>query len=108
MARVVNLSTGVAASAGDKTAVAVGMKSPFFPNRDVIAHIDLDGATGTSAVIAIDGSHDNTVWVADVATYTGLGHAEVSCPVYEWMRPSVTTAAGTAAGLLSVWLELGG
>lgn len=105
MAKVVNLANGVAASVGDKTAVLVGMQTPFLPGRDVVAHIDLDGATGTNAVIAIDGSPDNSTWTADVATYTGLGHTSVSCKVYKYMRASVTTAAGTTAGLLSVWLE---
>lgn len=108
MAKVVNLANGVAATAGDKTSVLVGNTTPFLPGRDVVAHIDLDGATGTDAVIAIDGSDDDSTWVADVATYTGLGHATVSCKVYKYMRASVTTAAGTAAGLLSVFLEEAG
>lgn len=105
MAKVVNLVTGVAASAGDKTSVLVGNETPFLPGRDVVAHIDLDGATGTDAVIAIDGSDDDATFVADLATYTGLGHASVSVKCYKYMRASVTTAAGTTAGLLSVWLE---
>lgn len=105
MAKVVNLVTGVAATAGDKTAVEVGNTTPFLPGRDVVAHIDLDGATGTDAVIAIDGSDDNVTFTADVATYTGLGHSSVSVKCYKYMRASVTTAAGTTAGLLSVWLE---
>lgn len=105
MAKVANLASGEAATAGDITSVLVGNETPFLPGRDVVAHIDLDGAVGTDAVIAIDGSDDDTTWVADLATYTGLGHASVSVKCYKYMRASVTTAAGTTAGLVSVWLE---
>ena len=105
MAKTVDLCSGVAATAGDQASVLVGNTTPFLPGRDVVAHILLDDSEGTDAVIAIDGSDDDSTWVADVATYTGLGHGSVSCKVYKYMRASVTTAAGTTAGVLSVWLE---
>lgn len=103
MTKTVDLCSGVAATAGDKTAVLVGNTTPFLPGRDVVAHFQSSGS-GTAPAYAIDGSDDNSTWVADIATTVAVGHSSVSCKVYKYMRASVTTAAGTA-GVLSVWLE---
>lgn len=107
MAKTVDLCSGVAASAGDQTAVLVGNETPFLPGRDVVAHFDAEGASGGSPVYAIDGSDDNSTWVADIATTTEVGHSSVSVKCYKYMRASITTAA-TTAGTLSVWLEATG
>ena len=109
MTHTVQLLTAAAASAGDKTAVNVGKKTPFLPNRDVIAHFSAHGQTGPATAWAIDGSRDNVTWVADICTsLVAAGHEQKTCPVYEYMRASVTTAAGTLEGTLSVWLEARG
>lgn len=103
MAKTVDLCSGVAATAGDQTSVNVGNTTPFLPGRDVVAHFHSSGS-GTDPAYAIDGSDDDTTWVADIATTVEVGHSSVSCKVYKYMRATVTTAAGTA-GVISVWLE---
>jgi len=106
MSTAVDLAVGVAASAGDKTAVNVGNKTPFLPGRDAVAHFYAEGQAGTAPAWAIDGSDDNSTWTADIATsVVANGHDSVSVKVYKYMRASVTTAAGSTAGTLSVWLE---
>lgn len=105
MARRVDLLSGAAATAGDKASVDVGGTTPFVPGRDAIVHFDAEGATGTAPLYVIDGSDDDTVWVSDLATTVAVGHSSASVKCYRYMRASVTTAAGTAAGTLSVWLE---
>lgn len=105
MAKTIDLCSGVAATAGDQTAVLVGNTTPFLPGRDVVAHFDAEGATGTAPVYVIDGSDDNSTWVTDLCTTSEVGHSSVSVKCYKYMRASITTAAGTAAGTLSVWLE---
>jgi len=103
MAKTVDLCSGVAATAGDQTAVLVGNTTPFLPGRDVVAHFESSGS-GTAPAYAIDGSDDNSTWVADIATTAEVGHSSVSVKCYKYMRASITTAAGTP-GVLSVWLE---
>lgn len=103
MAKVVDLVSGAAATAQDFTAVNVGNTTPFLPGRDVVAHFHSTGS-GTAPAYAIDGSDDNSTWVADIATTAAVGHSSKSVKCYKYMRASVTTAAGTA-GIISVWLE---
>jgi hypothetical protein len=102
------LDAATAATAGDKAVVTMSKKTPFLPGRKVRAVFDARGQTGTDPEYNIDGSHDNTTWVADVcdaAVVLGEGITVVECTVYEYMRSTVTTAAGTAAGTLGVHLE---
>lgn len=105
---VVLLAAGTAASAGDKASVNVGGKTPFLPGRKARAVFDAVGQTGTAPVYQIDGSDDNSTWVADVCdsnVVVGAGVTAVECTCYKYMRVTVTTAAGTAAGTLGVHLE---
>ncbi len=105
------LAAGTAATAGDKTAVNVGgtiKKTPFLPGRKVRAIFDPRGQTGTPPVYQIDGSVDNSTWVADVCdsnVVLGEGITSVMVTCYEYMRATVTTAAGSAAGTLGIHLE---
>ena len=104
--KVILLAAGTAATAGDKASVEVGMKTPFLPGRVCRGIIDARNQTGTAPAWAIDGSNDDTTWVADIATSVvadGLDAVDVPC--YKFMRVSVTTAAGTVAGTLGVHLE---
>jgi len=104
--KTVEILAQAAASAGDKTAVAVGGKTPFLPGRKARAVFTASGNTGTAPAYAIDGSDDNSTWTADIATSAvqdGVDEVEVVC--YKYMRASVTTESGTAAGTLSVYLE---
>lgn len=106
MPSTVELMAAAAASAGDKTAVNVGGKTPFLPGRKARVIFEAFGQTGTAPAWAVDGSDDNSTWTADIATSVvadGIDAMEVTC--YKYMRASVTTAAGTAAGTLSVRLE---
>jgi len=109
MTSKVSLAVGEAATAGDITAVEVGKVTPFMPGRTVRAIFSAHGQTGTAPAWAIDGSEDNSTWVADIATSVvaaGVEAVDVIC--YRYMRASVTTAAGTLAGTLSVHLEANG
>jgi len=102
------LAAGTAASAGDKAVVTMSKKTPFLPGRKARAIFNAVGQTGTAPVYQIDGSADNSTWVADVCdanVVLGAGITAVECVVYEYMRSTVTTAAGTAAGTLGVHLE---
>jgi len=105
------LAGATAATAGDKASVNVGgtiKKTPFLPGRKVRAIFDARGQTGTAPVYQIDGSVDNTTWVADVAdanVILGETITAVMVTCYEYMRVTVTTAAGSAAGTLGVHLE---
>jgi len=106
MAKTVTLLANAAATAGDKTAVNVGGLTPFLPGRKARAIFDATGQTGTAPAWAIDGSDDNDTWVADIATsVVAAGSAAVEVVCYKYMRVSVTTAAGSTAGTLSVHLE---
>ena len=105
MARRVDLLSGVAATAGDQTSVDVGGTTPFVPGRDAVCHFDAEGATGTAPLYTIDGSDDDSVWTDAIASTVEVGHSSVSVKCYRYMRVGITTAAGTAAGTLSVWLE---
>jgi Zn-dependent M28 family amino/carboxypeptidase len=109
MAKTVTiLAAGTAATAGDKTAVSVGGKTPFLPNRKARAIFDAVGQTGTAPVYQLDGSDDNSTWTADVCdsnVVLGAGVTAVECTCYKYMRATVTTAAGTTAGTLGVHLE---
>ena len=102
------LAAGTAATAGDKASVNVGGLTPFLPNRKARAVFDAVGQTGTDPVYQIDGSDDDSTWTADVCDSNvtkGAGVTAVECTVYKYMRVTVTTAAGTAAGTLGVHLE---
>lgn len=99
----IDLANNVAASAGDKSSVNVGKVTPFLPNREVVAHIQTEGASGGSPVYAIDGSEDDTTWT-ELGTFTTLGHSSIAVRSYPYMRLSVTTAA-TTPGTISAWLE---
>ncbi len=102
----VSLLDNAAATAGDKTAVNVGGKTPFLPNRKCRIIFDARGQTGTAPAWAVDGSDDNVAWTADIAvSVVAEGSEAVEAPAYKYMRSSVTTAAGTAAGTLSVRAE---
>lgn len=106
MTATVELLAQAAASAGDKTAVNVGGKTPFLPGRKARVIFHAVGNTGTAPAYAVDGSDDNSTWTADIATSAvqdGTDAMEVTC--YKYMRASVTTESGTAAGTLSVRLE---
>jgi len=106
MSTITNLLVGAAATAGDKTAVDLGSKTPFLPGRTVNAVFHAHGQTGTAPAWAIDGSSDNSTWVADIATSVVAAGVEAKPVVcYRYMRASVTTAAGTLAGTLSITLE---
>jgi len=98
-----------AASAQDFTAVDLGKKTPYLPGRMVTAHFIATGNTGTAPAYAIDGSDDNVAWTADIAvSVVQEGHDVVDCPAYRYMRGTVTTASGTADGVLSIFLEPNG
>ncbi len=100
------LAPGTAATAGDKTAVNLGMKTPFLPGRLARVVIDARGQTGTAPAWAIDGSVDNSTWVADLVTsVVAEGSEEKDIILYQYMRASVTTAAGSTDGTLGVHLE---
>ncbi len=102
------LVAGTAASAGDKTAVNVGNKTPFLPGRKVRAIFDARLQTGSAPVYQIDGSNDNVTYVSDVAdanVVVGSGITSVDVTCYEWMRVTVTTASGSVEGTLGVHLE---
>lgn len=104
--KTVELLANAAATAGDKAAVNVGGKTPFLPGRKARVVFSAVGQTGTAPAWAVDGSDDNSTWTADIATSVvadGVDEDEVVC--YKYMRASVTTAAGTVAGTLSVHLE---
>lgn len=106
MAKTVTLLANAAATAGDKTAVNVGGLTPFLPGRKARVVFSASGQTGTASAWAVDTSPDNSTWTADAATSVvadGVDAKEIVCDKY--MRASVTTAAGTAAGTLSVHLE---
>lgn len=106
MTKTVTLLQNAAATAGDKTAVDVGGVTPFLPGRKARVIFEASGQTGTAPAWAVDGSDDNSTWTADIATSAvaaGVEAKEVVC--YRYMRASVTTAAGTAAGTLTVRLE---
>lgn len=106
MSKTVTLLKGAAATAGDKTAVDVGGKTPFLPNRMCRVIFQAEGQSGTAPAWAVDGSDDNSTWVADIATsVVAAGSEAVECRAYRYMRASVTTAAGTTAGTLSVLVE---
>ena len=109
MVASVNLLIGAAATAGDKSSVLVGNQTPFLPGRTVRAVFHAHGQTGTAPAWAIDGSDDDSVWVADIAvSVVAAGEEAVDVKTYKYMRASVTTAAGTLAGTLSVILEENG
>ena len=100
------LAPGTAASAGDKTAVTIGMKTPFLPGRLARVVFDARSQTGTAPAWAIDGSVDNSTWVADLATSAvAAGSDRKDVILYKYMRVSVTTAAGSTEGTLGVHLE---
>lgn len=104
--KTVTLLANAAATAGDKTAVNVGGTTPFLPGRKARLIFEAMGQTGTAPAWAVDGSDDGTTYTADIATSTvadGVDAQEVVC--YKYMRASVTTAAGTTAGTLTVRLE---
>lgn len=106
MTQAIMLLTAAAASAGDKTAVAIPNKTPFLHNRQAAVRFSAHGQAGTAPAWAVDGSHDNSTWVSDIATSVVAGGEEVKeVTVYAYMRASVTTAAGSTAGTLSVSLE---
>lgn len=104
--KTVTLLDNAAATAGDKTAVNVGGNTPFLPNRKCRVVFDARGQTGTAPAYAVDGSDDNSTWTADIATSTvAEGSEAVEAVAYNYMRASVTTAAGTTAGTLTVRIE---
>ena len=95
-----------AASAQDFTAVDLAKKTPYLPGRTVTAHFIAVGNTGTAPAYSVEGSNDNSTWVADVAvSVVQEGHDVVDCKAYRYMRGSITTASGTADGVLSIYLE---
>jgi hypothetical protein len=98
------LVDGTAATAGDKAVVTMSKKTPFLPGRKARAVFQGTGS-GSAPVYQIDGSPDNSTWTADVCdSDVVLPNTAVECKVYEYMRVTVTTAAGTA-GVLGVHLE---
>jgi len=100
------LADKVAGSVANQTSVESN-KTPFLPGRTVGAVIDVDAATGTDAVIVIQSSPDDSAWTT-VLTHTGIGGqtvGNVKCDKY--MRAGVTTAAGTAVGSYSAYLQSG-
>ncbi len=102
------LAGATAASAGDKASVNVGTKTPFLPGRKVRAIFDARGQSGTAPVYQIDGSSDNSSWTADVCdddVVLGVTITSVMVECYEYMRVTVTTAAGSGDGTLGVHLE---
>ena len=101
---VVLLAAGTAATAGDKAVVTMANNTPFLPGRKARA-LFIGTGSGTAPAYNIDGSHDNTTWVADVCDADVVfPSGAVECTCYEYMRVTVTTAAGTA-GTLGVHLE---
>jgi hypothetical protein len=98
------LAAGTAATAGDKGVVTMAGKTPFLPGRKARAIFTGTG-TGTAPVYQIDGSADNSTWISDVCDADVIvANTAVECKVYNYMRVTVTTAAGTA-GVLGVHLE---
>jgi hypothetical protein len=98
------LASGTAATAGDKAVVTMSKNTPFLPGRKARA-VFLGTGTGTAPVYQIDGSADNSTWVSDVCDSNVIvANTAVECTCYEYMRVTVTTAAGTA-GTLGVHLE---
>lgn len=103
---VILLAAGTAATAQDFTAVNVGGKTPFLPGRKCRVVFDPQGQTGTVPAYAVDGSNDNSTWTADIAVAVlGDGITAVEAVCYQYMRASVTTAAGTLPGTLGVHIE---
>jgi len=103
--KTVTLLANAAASAGDKTAVAVGGKTPFLPGRKARVVFEASGQTGTAPAWAVDTSPDDVTYTeaATSVVADGVDAQEIVCDKY--MRASVTTAAGTLAGTLTVRLE---
>jgi hypothetical protein len=103
---LLSLASKVAGSVADQDGVACDA-TPFLPGRVVEAYILVDAATGTDAVITIDSSPDDTTYTT-VLTHTGIGGMTVgNVKCAEYMRASVTTAAGTVAGNFSAYLRSG-
>lgn len=103
-AQTVDLASNEVATAGDIASVALSKATPFLPGREVTAHFLTEGASGTAPAYVIDGSEDDTVWVADIAASAEVGHSSAKVKCYPFMRLSITTAAGTP-GTISCWLE---
>ena len=102
------LLTAVAATAGNKTVVDLGAPNvtPFLIGHEATVRFSAHGQTGTAPAWALDGSHDNSTFVANIATSVVAAGEEVKkIVVYRYLRPVVTTAAGTLAGTLSMVLE---
>lgn len=105
MTQAIMLATAVAATAGDKSSVAIPNKTPFLHNRQAAVRLSAHGQSGTAPAWAIDGSFDDTTFV-ELATSAVAGGEDIKeVTVYPYMRVSVTTAAGSTAGTLTASLE---
>ena len=100
----IDLASNVVGTVADIASVNVGKVTPFLPGRIVTAHFQTEGASGTAPAYVIDGSEDDSVWVADIAASAEVGHSSAPVKCYPYMRLSITTAAGTP-GVISAWLE---
>ncbi len=104
----VKLADAEAATAQDFTAVDLGKKTPYLPGRTVSAHFVGINNTGTAPVYAVDGSDDNSSWTELVTSAVQDGHDVLDVICQRYMRGSVTTASGTLAGVVSIYLEPNG
>jgi hypothetical protein len=106
MAQNIMLLTAAAATAGDKTVSTISNVTPFLHNREALVRFTGHNQSGAAPAWAVDGSLNNSDWTADIATsVVANGEDLKKIIVWPYMRPSVTTAADSTAGTLSVSLE---
>jgi hypothetical protein len=106
MAQNIMLLTAAAASAGDKAVTTVTNVTPFLHNREALVRFSAHAQAGTAPAWAVDGSLDNSTWTADIATSVVAGGEDLkTIIVWPYMRATVTTAAGSTDGFLTVSLE---
>jgi len=82
-------------------------KTPFLPGRMVEAYINVSSTVGDgNAVVKIQSSPDDTAWT-DVLIGGGVSDKVGMVKCDKYMRATVTTAAGTTAGVYSAYLRGG-
>jgi hypothetical protein len=105
MAKITALAENISnASAVAQTAIDLGNKTPYLPNRKVLAKIVVSPDATAAATIKIQGSDDNSNW-NDLLTATALGGKQGMVQAYRYMRAN-QTVAGTA-GTYSAYIEAG-
>lgn len=99
--KTLELGAGVSLTAAAAQAAVRSRVTPFLAGREVVATINMAGATGTPTVL-IQGSDDGTTWTTLLSS-TVLGLKKSTIKTREYMRVNVT-AAGTA-GNVSAYLD---